>query len=182
MRSYRIGSRPESVPGALLLSSNTDRNNGLASKHHWVLCGNRPRSAAFEIVMPRATTLNHLEVALTFAQEKPAARTGDSADVVTTANEESKESAVKETAKALGLLSIRGSGNVEAGEQAKTFHIPLVVYAHKGAQYDHTNSVARILHDNDLIFASNYPKPEFIFAHQFGKRLRVDKVGQRLME
>ncbi len=182
MRSFRIGSRPEAVSGTLLLSSNPDRGLGLSSKHHWVLCEGKRRSAAFEIAMPRATTLNHLEVALTFTQDKPAVRTGEKAEVVSVAKEQSKDSgsAPKEPAKALGLLLLRGKGNVENGEPAKKFHIPLMVYSHKGAQYDHTNSVTRMLVDNEIVFATNYPKPEIILCHQFGKRMRIEKVLSEL--
>jgi hypothetical protein len=82
---------------------------------------------------------------------------------------------VKETPKKdLGLLSVRGSG--DSSTEGKKFHIPLVIAVHKGAQYSFQNTVSRMLADNNTTFASNYPRPTFIFKHQFGKRLLIDKV------
>ena len=51
-----------------------------------------------------------------------------------------------------------------------------MIATHKGAQYNFQNAVSRITSDSTLTFASNYPKPQFILKHQFGKRLLVDKV------
>lgn len=39
--------------------------------------------------------------------------------------------------------------------------------------------MCRIVADNNLIFASNYPKPEFYFKHLHGHKMNIDKVTMR---
>jgi hypothetical protein len=57
--------------------------------------------------------------------------------------------------------------------------MPLMVDHHKGSAYNQTYQVCRIVADNPLIFASNYPRPEFYFKHQHGHRMNIDKFTVR---
>lgn len=58
-------------------------------------------------------------------------------------------------------------------------YIPLVVNHHKGASYNLTFQVSRVVMDNDKIFASNYPQPEFYFKHISGQHMLIDKFTIR---
>lgn len=58
-------------------------------------------------------------------------------------------------------------------------YLPLIVDHHKGASYNQTFQVSRVVMDNDKVFASNYPLPEFFFKHQDGYSMLVDKFTVR---
>jgi len=171
MKSKRIGCKAKPTPGTILLSSKKDETSGYCSKHNWDVCENNGKSQEFLLELQNKTTVNHLLVSLTFTQGKVTV-TKPEEDVKI---DKTDKGQVKEiSAKDLGLLSVRGSGDIST--EGKKFHIPLVIATHKGAQYSFQNTVSRMLVDNNTTFASNYPRPHFIFKHQFGKRLLVDKV------
>jgi len=93
----------------------------------------------------------------------------------------------------LGLLSIHGDGSgttsanqsqqmseVSSAKSMKSQqYLPLMVNHHKGASYNQGFQVSRIVMDNDKIFASNYPRPEFYFKHLQGLSMTVEKFTVR---
>jgi hypothetical protein len=93
----------------------------------------------------------------------------------------------------LGLLSIHGEGSgTSSTNQSQQMsevpsvksmksqqYLPLMVNHHKGASYNQGFQVSRIVMDNDKIFASNYPRPEFYFKHLQGLSMTVDKFTVR---
>ncbi len=177
MKAIRIGSRAQPAAGTLLSSSKRDPESDTCSKHNWVVCDRSRSIYEFVLAPHKKTTLNHLAVSLTFTQEK-AAEPASGKAVADGEHEEAKdkEQGTSEAeVKGLGLLSVRGGGVAASGEDKK-HHIPLFIAAYKGAQYNFQNHVTRILSDTPLVFASNYPRPQFVMAHQFGKRMLIDRV------
>lgn len=86
----------------------------------------------------------------------------------------------------LGLLSLNVGGpeilsqSSQAPESKKTqSFLPLVVAYHKGASYNQTFQVSRLVMDNDKMFASNYPLPEFFMRHMLGHSMHIDKFTVR---
>lgn len=169
MKAKRIGCKALPAIGTVLLPSKKDKDSGCCSKQNWSVCENNNKSQEFILELQNKTTLNHLLVSLTFTQNK-VLETKPAENVQTEKKDEAKESPAKD----LGLLSVRG--NIGGSVEGKNLHIPLVIASHKGAQYSFQNIVSRMLVDNNMTFASNYPRPHFILRHQFGKRLLVDKV------
>ena len=64
-------------------------------------------------------------------------------------------------------------------EDENETHIPLTVVWSKGAAANDTISVVKMLNDNNKEFKSNYPKPEFIFAHKANKLFSIKKCMVR---
>lgn len=94
----------------------------------------------------------------------------------------------------LGLLSIQGASSYDANSNLtqntqsisaaessskQQNYLPLIVDHHKGASYNQGFQVSRVVMDNDKIFASNYPRPEFYFKHIQGLSITVDKFTVR---
>jgi hypothetical protein len=55
----------------------------------------------------------------------------------------------------------------------------LVVKRFKGATYSQGFVVSRVLFDDNSMYASNYGRPELIFAHANNERMSIDKVCLR---
>jgi hypothetical protein len=51
-----------------------------------------------------------------------------------------------------------------------------VVKKYKGSCYQKDHQPSKMLVDNDSMYASNYPKPEIVFAHQEDKQMVIEKV------
>jgi len=179
MKATRIGSKAYNSENSLLISSKKEQESGYCSKHNWILC-NPPKNIHEFILEPyKKTTLNHLSVSLTFTQEKVTDAKAASQSIPEKPKEESKNQENKDSpVKGLGLLSVHG-GNGDSSSEEKRHHIPLIVASYKGAQYSFQNHVSRMLSDNPIMFASNYPKPQFVMCHQFGRKLFVDKFVVR---
>lgn len=54
-----------------------------------------------------------------------------------------------------------------------------MVHHHKGASYNQSYQVCRLVADNNLIFASNYPRPEFYMKHSLEHKMNIDKITVR---
>jgi hypothetical protein len=65
---------------------------------------------------------------------------------------------------------------VAKSESQDNPYLSLLVVRNKGSCYNREYLPSKLLIDNDANFASNYPKPEIIFAHIEEKRMIVDKV------
>jgi len=80
----------------------------------------------------------------------------------------------------LGVFSMRGfeedeneQKDSENKEEKKTKidYLPLVVTKNKGSTYNQQYSVSKLLIDNNVMFASNYPKPMLTFSHIHGEQM-----------
>jgi hypothetical protein len=95
--------------------------------------------------------------------------------------EKDKDMKTEEKSFELGLLSLKSTGNrIKSSENEHDNHIPLMVYSHTGAQYNSQHQASRIVTDNQVLFASNYPIPQFIFSQLHGKRMLIEKVNLSL--
>ena len=175
MRAARVGSKAFEEKDSVLLSTKADNSSSVSSKHNWIICDNTKDLYEFSLSLENPIPLNHLAISLTFTQKKLLADQEKQVGPAQIEKEEHKEGVIKTVeTKGLGLLTVSGGG--DSAVEEKKYHVPLIIYSHKGAQYNFQNCATRILADNSLVFASNYAKPEFIMAHQFGKRIQVDKV------
>lgn len=71
------------------------------------------------------------------------------------------------------------SKSVELTEEKKVKkqnYLPLVVHKNKGSTYNQQYSVSKLLFDNNVMFASNYPKPMLTFAHIHGEQMQLQKI------
>lgn len=175
MRAARVGSKAYEEKDTVLLSTKADTSSSVSSKHNWIICDNTKNVYEFSLSLQNPIPLNHLAISLTFTQKKMLAGPESKVGSAQVEKEEHKEGNIKTVeVKGLGLLTVSGSG--DSAVEEKKYHVPLIIYSHKGAQYNFQNCATRILADNNIVFASNYAKPEFIMAHQFGKRMLIDKV------
>ena len=164
MKSVRIGAHALQTPDSLLYSSNVSADNNSFTKHNWVICDQSKPKYEFMLSFKDSTALNHISISLTFSQSFTGIRQEGKKEGEIAIKEDAKDPEDKETRVGnLGLFTFRsGGGNGEA----KKYHIPLKIVSFKGAQYSFQNSVSRMLLDTNLTYASNYPKPQFVFAHQ----------------
>lgn len=54
--------------------------------------------------------------------------------------------------------------------------LPLVVAHNSGSQIKYTFTQNKMVIDNEQLFATNYPKPRFVFTHMDQKQMVIDKV------
>ena len=196
MRHTRIGSEAGTEDSNIIIySTNKDYKNKLYSKHYWSICeateahSKAPSQSKFSFVLspPSPVILNHISLSLTFlrkTQELPKPIMAAPQAIVapspaplpplSLAAAQPISSAPSPPIKGIGLISVRGTSLEE--KDIKKYYIPLIVYAFRGSQYSYNITSSRMVTDNTLVFASNYPKPEFIFCHQFGKRMLIEKV------
>jgi hypothetical protein len=59
--------------------------------------------------------------------------------------------------------------------------LPLMVKRNKGSCYNSQLQPSKMLLDNEQMFASNYAKPEIIFAHSEESRMNIQKVTIRTL-
>ena len=89
----------------------------------------------------------------------------------------------------MGLFSTEKNFEFDAGEvktvvieekkSDKECYLPLVIKRFKGAIYSAQFVVSRLLFDDNSMYASNYPRPEFIFAHANNDRMSLEKFTIR---
>jgi hypothetical protein len=74
---------------------------------------------------------------------------------------------VQNLSKNVGAFSMKGFSQKAQQEEAKqkTSYLPLVIKKNKGSCYSLPHQPSKMLLDNDQMFASNYAKPEIVFAH-----------------
>lgn len=61
-------------------------------------------------------------------------------------------------------------------DRKKAEQLPLTVHSHTGSQFNQKCLVSKILYKNEQVFTPNYPNSEFLFRHQFAKRMCVEEV------
>jgi hypothetical protein len=57
--------------------------------------------------------------------------------------------------------------------------LPLIVKKFKGSSYKSTFVPSKILFDDDSVYASNYARPELVFAHADNARISLEKFSVR---
>eukprot|EP00347_Sterkiella_histriomuscorum_P017580 403348792 len=191
-----------------LLTNNGANKSVHQTNHVWTI-NDTSNIGPLEMQFQKPTSLISLNIDLTFnvndsAQllellqknqamidaSQPISQKASIIDTATTVKEKKSENTVN-----LGLLSIQGInheslsghnisnqqkiGQQQSQSQEEHNFMPLVVNHHKGASYNQSYQVCRIVTDNSLIFASNYPKPEFFFKHLHGHKMNIEKFTIR---
>ena len=90
--------------------------------------------------------------------------------------------------KNIGALTMKGFSdevnNVKGGEvktDDTTKYLPLVIKSNKGSCYSLPHQPSKMLLDNDQMFASNYAKPEIVFAHFEESKIMIEKITLRTL-
>jgi len=72
---------------------------------------------------------------------------------------------------------VANTSDAKAGDQ----YLPLIVKRNKGSCYSMPHQPSKMLIDNDQMFASNYAKPEIVFAHAEEQKIVIEKITLRTL-
>eukprot|EP01022_Parablepharisma_sp_SALTPOND_P020985 TRINITY_DN395_c0_g1_i1.p1 TRINITY_DN395_c0_g1~~TRINITY_DN395_c0_g1_i1.p1 ORF type:complete len:5656 (-),score=802.26 TRINITY_DN395_c0_g1_i1:1614-18581(-) len=141
-----------------VLRKTVPTENGAETKNTWTIVGkSKEKEYEFEVEMDEEKDVENLDVELKFSKDALTVEERESINKAIAAEEKKSESERKRQA--------------DSDEP----HIPLVVVWHKGATHNHTMSLSRLFMYDGKEFKSNYPQPEFIFAHQHHKHFLIKK-------
>lgn len=184
-------------------SSNAEVVNKNTVKHTWQSWEDTPSVGPLDVKLAQPTSLIQLNIDVQFKcnsmsdlvqsieKKEGVPSSANVADQTSASKDETQISTtespavVTSVAKRLGLFSMKAFSE-EANSKSETStdaskYLPLVVKRNKGSCYNNQLLPSRMLVDNDWMFASNYAKPEIVFAHTDDSRILVDKVTIRTL-
>jgi len=164
-------------------------DNQVFAKHTWT--SDKPdQTSTFEMEFENPTSLVSVNMELNFSCDHfqdvasgPQEEAGDTKEGAKS-SEPNKQTNVNAV---LGMFSIDNNFDFDAPnlkeeakvETKKETYIPLVIKKFSGSSYKQTLIPSKILFDDDSTYASNYARPELVFAHPENARISLEKFTVR---